>query len=216
MELATIRLTVAPVISHVHRPPSRVFAPPDLGGFASLDLGMALLAGWWAAPPPGSSTDGRSLMVNSEWCECSIDVFTDSCEEQIKHSTPFASSIGPPRLRHADTLIVMSAFGAIASLPVRTYEEEQKFLRQVAPCEWHIAQGFVPNMQVPGNSHVQPASGACFLELQQYCKSSAQQGFLPALKQIANVAALPGIVRHSIGLPDVHSGYGFAIGNVRL
>ena len=28
------------------------------------------------------------------------------------------------------------------------------------------------------------------------------------------VAALPGIVRHSIGLPDLHSGYGFAIGNV--
>ena len=31
-------------------------------------------------------------------------------------------------------------------------------------------------------------------------------------KQIANVAALPGIVGHSVGLPDVHSGYGFAIG----
>jgi tRNA-splicing ligase RtcB len=53
-----------------------------------------------------------------------------------------------------------------------------------------------------------------FSELAQYCKSTAQQGFLPALKQIGNVAALPGIVRHSIGLPDVHSGYGFAIGNV--
>lgn len=34
------------------------------------------------------------------------------------------------------------------------------------------------------------------------------------VKQIANVAALPGIVKRSIGLPDVHSGYGFAIGNV--
>ena len=32
------------------------------------------------------------------------------------------------------------------------------------------------------------------------------------MKQIANVAALPGIVGYSIGLPDVHSGYGFAIG----
>lgn len=39
-------------------------------------------------------------------------------------------------------------------------------------------------------------------------------GFLPAMKQIANVAALPGIVKRSIGLPDVHSGYGFAIGNL--
>ena len=34
------------------------------------------------------------------------------------------------------------------------------------------------------------------------------------MKQIANVAGLPGIVNCSIGLPDVHSGYGFAIGNV--
>eukprot|EP00889_Picochlorum_renovo_P000364 jgi/Picre1/27394/NNA_000361.t1 len=39
-------------------------------------------------------------------------------------------------------------------------------------------------------------------------------GFLPAVKQIANVAALPGIVSHSVAMPDVHSGYGFAIGNV--
>ncbi|OQR76162.1 tRNA-splicing ligase RtcB-like [Tropilaelaps mercedesae] len=39
-------------------------------------------------------------------------------------------------------------------------------------------------------------------------------GFLPGVKQIANVAALPGIVGNSIGLPDIHSGYGFAIGNM--
>lgn len=37
-------------------------------------------------------------------------------------------------------------------------------------------------------------------------------GFLPGVKQIGNVAALPGIVGYSIGLPDIHSGYGFAIG----
>ena len=34
------------------------------------------------------------------------------------------------------------------------------------------------------------------------------------LPQIANVAALPGIVGRSVGLPDIHSGYGFAIGNM--
>ena len=34
------------------------------------------------------------------------------------------------------------------------------------------------------------------------------------MKQIANVACLPGIVKRSIALPDVHAGYGFAIGNV--
>lgn len=49
-------------------------------------------------------------------------------------------------------------------------------------------------------------------ELQNACRPGMIGGFLPGVKQIANVAALPGIVHKSIGLPDVHSGYGFAIG----
>lgn len=51
-------------------------------------------------------------------------------------------------------------------------------------------------------------------ELRQSCRSGGYGGFLPGVKQIANVAALPGIVSRSVGLPDVHSGYGFAIGNM--
>lgn len=47
-----------------------------------------------------------------------------------------------------------------------------------------------------------------------HCVSGGYGGFLPAVKQMANVAALPGIVKCSVGLPDCHSGYGFAIGNV--
>ncbi len=35
-----------------------------------------------------------------------------------------------------------------------------------------------------------------------------------ALRQVANVAMLPGIVGRSIGMPDIHWGYGFAIGGV--
>jgi tRNA-splicing ligase RtcB (3'-phosphate/5'-hydroxy nucleic acid ligase) len=35
-----------------------------------------------------------------------------------------------------------------------------------------------------------------------------------AVQQVANVAHLPGIVGHSIGMPDIHWGYGFAIGGV--
>jgi tRNA-splicing ligase RtcB (3'-phosphate/5'-hydroxy nucleic acid ligase) len=35
-----------------------------------------------------------------------------------------------------------------------------------------------------------------------------------AITQVANVACLPGIVGHSIGMPDIHWGYGFAIGGV--
>ena len=51
-----------------------------------------------------------------------------------------------------------------------------------------------------------------FDELKNSCRPGAVGGFLPGVKQIANVAALPGIVGKSIGLPDVHAGYGFAIG----
>lgn len=35
-----------------------------------------------------------------------------------------------------------------------------------------------------------------------------------ALEQVANVAALPGIVKNSIAMPDIHWGYGFPIGGV--
>ncbi len=35
-----------------------------------------------------------------------------------------------------------------------------------------------------------------------------------SVKQVANVAHLPGIVGRSIGMPDIHWGYGFAIGGV--
>jgi len=35
-----------------------------------------------------------------------------------------------------------------------------------------------------------------------------------SLQQVANVATLPGIVRASIAMPDIHWGYGFPIGGV--
>lgn len=53
-------------------------------------------------------------------------------------------------------------------------------------------------------------------ELRNACRPGMVGGFLPGVKQIANVAALPGIVGRSVGLPDVHSGYGFAIGRLEF
>ena len=35
-----------------------------------------------------------------------------------------------------------------------------------------------------------------------------------ALQQVANVATLPGIVKASMAMPDIHWGYGFPIGGV--
>ncbi|PSC67470.1 hypothetical protein C2E20_8856 [Micractinium conductrix] len=89
------------------------------------------------------------------------------------------------------------------------------FIEQLSPYHYRVAQGFVPGMKVPGVFYVNDRlKGLLFEELQAYCQRGEHGGFLPAVKQIANVAALPGIVKKSIALPDVHSGYGFAIGNV--
>lgn len=35
-----------------------------------------------------------------------------------------------------------------------------------------------------------------------------------SIEQVANVATLPGIVGASLAMPDIHTGYGFAIGGV--
>ncbi|XP_046439875.1 RNA-splicing ligase RtcB homolog [Daphnia pulex] len=98
---------------------------------------------------------------------------------------------------------------------VRTYDDEMKFLERLSPCSWRIKKGFVPNMNVEGIFYVNNnLEDLMFDELRNACAQGLVGGFLPGMKQIANVAALPGIVGRSIGLPDVHSGYGFAIGNV--
>ncbi|XP_037960803.1 RNA-splicing ligase RtcB homolog [Teleopsis dalmanni] len=98
---------------------------------------------------------------------------------------------------------------------VRKYNDELQYLEKVNDYCWRIKKGFQPNMNVEGcfyaNSHLE---NLMFEELKTSCNTNTAGGFLPAVKQIANVAALPGIVGQSIGLPDIHSGYGFAIGNL--
>ncbi|KAB7507946.1 tRNA-splicing ligase RtcB-like protein [Armadillidium nasatum] len=98
---------------------------------------------------------------------------------------------------------------------VRQYNEECKYLEKISAHAWRIKKGFQPNMNVEGifyvNEHLEKLM---FDELRNACRPGMIGGFLPGMKQIANVAALPGIVGKSIGLPDVHAGYGFAIGNM--
>lgn len=58
-----------------------------------------------------------------------------------------------------------------------------------------ILRGFVPNMRVPGTFYLNSDLLELQMEeLQQYATAGGVGGFLPAVKQIANVAALPGIV----------------------
>eukprot|EP00761_Pharyngomonas_kirbyi_P013661 gb/GECH01013690.1/.p1 GENE.gb/GECH01013690.1/~~gb/GECH01013690.1/.p1 ORF type:complete len:505 (+),score=152.11 gb/GECH01013690.1/:1-1515(+) len=98
---------------------------------------------------------------------------------------------------------------------MRSFEQEKSYITKEGKHKFKIKKGFVPNMNVDGTFFLnEKLQELVFHELEQYTRSGGMGGFLPSVKQIGNVAALPGIVKHSIGLPDVHSGYGFAIGNV--
>ena len=99
---------------------------------------------------------------------------------------------------------------------VRTYEDELKFIERLTPNSWRIKKGFQvseinckmkfagcllksdcfqPNMNVEGVFYVNKnLEKLMFEELRNACKSDGMGGFLPGMKQIANVAALPGIV----------------------
>ena len=72
-------------------------------------------------------------------------------------------------------------------------------LRQLDANRWEIARE--GGMRVPGLVY---ASAALMEGLRED----------PALTQVANVAHLPGIVRASLAMPDIHWGYGFPIGGV--
>uniref|UniRef100_A0A1I7SRQ9 3'-phosphate/5'-hydroxy nucleic acid ligase n=1 Tax=Bursaphelenchus xylophilus TaxID=6326 RepID=A0A1I7SRQ9_BURXY len=97
----------------------------------------------------------------------------------------------------------------------RTYEQEVEYIQRLSDVSFAIRKGFVPNMNVEGKFYVNSAlEPLMFEELKLCVEKGGIGGFLPAVRQIANVASLPGIVKHSVGLPDIHSGYGFSIGNV--
>lgn len=102
-------------------------------------------------------------------------------------------------------------------VPQRSFAEEKAYLYRDEKnrCLLSIRKGFVPGMHVPGKVYVNDSlEELLYDELRAYSGARGCGGFLPALKQVANVATLPGIVGDSIGLPDIHAGYGFAIGNV--
>lgn len=63
-----------------------------------------------------------------------------------------------------------------------------------------VPRGYVVNMKVDGIIYIDES-------LEKYLE-------VDAIKQVANVATLPGIVKASIAMPDIHTGYGFAIGGV--
>jgi tRNA-splicing ligase RtcB len=61
-----------------------------------------------------------------------------------------------------------------------------------------------------------PRSGAMKVDGVVYADEGMMEALRgdPSLEQVRNVAHLPGIVRASLAMPDIHWGYGFPIGGV--
>ncbi len=74
-------------------------------------------------------------------------------------------------------------------------------LKRIDDFRWEIPKDYDPGMRVPG---------MIFADEKLLSKIREDQ----SLKQVANVAHLPGIVRYSLAMPDIHWGYGFPIGGV--
>ncbi len=81
---------------------------------------------------------------------------------------------------------------------------EEFELKQVQETEWILPK--TGKMHVPGRVFADP-------EMIESLRAEVS-GEWSALRQIRNVASLPGIVGAAIALPDVHPGYGFPIGGV--
>lgn len=73
-------------------------------------------------------------------------------------------------------------------------------ITKIGDLEWEVPIGYVPHMRVPGRFF-----------LSRLLAETLEEG---AVRQLANVATLPGIVKHSLAMPDIHWGYGFPIGGV--
>src|SRR5438552_2775839 len=74
-------------------------------------------------------------------------------------------------------------------------------VERVEPFVWRVPIGTVRGMRVPG----------VVFASDDLIEKAVQDR---AILQVANVATLPGIVRASYAMPDIHWGYGFPIGGV--
>lgn len=73
-------------------------------------------------------------------------------------------------------------------------------LKKISNYTWELEKGSQECMRVPGRIYIN-----------RKLLKDVEDG---ALRQCANVACLPGILKYSIAMPDIHYGYGFPIGGV--
>ncbi|HDO25752.1 MAG TPA: RNA-splicing ligase RtcB, partial [Nitrospirae bacterium] len=73
-------------------------------------------------------------------------------------------------------------------------------LRRIDSTKIEIPRGYKPGMRTNGIIYVD--------------RTLEKDLDIRSVEQVANVATLPGIVGPSMAMPDIHAGYGFAIGGV--
>ncbi|MFH1380578.1 MAG: RtcB family protein [Candidatus Omnitrophota bacterium] len=78
---------------------------------------------------------------------------------------------------------------------------KQATLEKIDDYRWRIPKSYKTGMRVDGIIYTNQ-------NLLEHVKNDR------AAEQVANVATLPGIVKHSLAMPDIHWGYGFPIGGV--
>jgi len=76
-----------------------------------------------------------------------------------------------------------------------------EILTKIDDYRWELPPSYKPGMRVPAR---------IFADRAMLEQLEGDQ----AIEQAANVATLPGIVGHSLAMPDIHWGYGFPIGGV--
>ncbi len=84
--------------------------------------------------------------------------------------------------------------------------EREYAVNKIGNYVWEIPE--TGEMRVPGRLYVDEQTAK---ELVNEARGGAEWN---ALDQVINVASLPGIVKASLGLADIHPGYGFPIGGV--
>jgi tRNA-splicing ligase RtcB len=77
---------------------------------------------------------------------------------------------------------------------------EKSDFKKISDWLWEIPKSFRPDMRVPARVYVS--------------EKMLEEVEPDAIGQVINVASLPGIIKYSLAMPDLHTGYGFVIGGV--
>ena len=77
---------------------------------------------------------------------------------------------------------------------------------------WDLSMGAVRGMKVPAMVISRKNDVEMMID-EVLSGTKGGTSFTPSLVQLANAATLPGSVGTAVGLPDIHTGYGFAIGS---